>query len=99
MSEWQPLTDIYDTYSASLSTAIDEGFIDDPDTAENYIWPSELRMHELEQEDVKKYVADRMTEIIERVKREKGFNPNYLAGFIFRSVMCGMMWERERYGR
>ena len=98
-NQWQPLTEIYDEYSASLETAIAEGFLDDPDLAENFIWPADLHIHANEQEDVRRYVSERMTEVVERVKRDKGFDPNVLAGYIFRSILVGMMWERERYGR
>jgi hypothetical protein len=97
--EWQPLTEIYDEYSASLETAIQDGLLEDEEVAEDFIWPGALHIHSSEQDEVKRYVSERMTEIIERVKRDQGFDPNLIAGYIFRSVMCGMMWERDRYGK
>jgi hypothetical protein len=96
---WQPLTDIWDIYSHSLSQANDEGWIDDPELAEDYVWPADLKIGPEEQEDMKKYVNERMTELVERVKKDRGVDPNVLAGYVFRSVIVGMLWEAERIGR
>lgn len=99
MNEWQPLTEIWETYNDSLSNALDEGFIDDPSMADDYVWPMDLRIGDWEQDDVKRYVHERMTEIIDKVKSDRGLDPNLVAGYLFRSILCGMMWERERIGR
>lgn len=94
-----PLTDIWDTYNESLSTAINEGFIDDPDTAEGFVWPHDLNFQDYEREDIKHYVHDRMTEIISSIKKSNGVDPNVIAGYIFRSVISGLLWEADRIGR
>lgn len=99
MDDFQPLSDIWQNYNDSLSSAIDQGYIDDPDTAEHFVWPSDLKFGEGEQDDVQRYVHERMTEIVDRVKSDRGVDPNVIAGYIFRSVVVGMMWERERIGR
>lgn len=99
MSEWQPLTDIWETYNASLDEAVEQGYIDDPSLAEDYVWPVDLFLGDKEQDDVKRYVQDRMSEIVERVRTERGLDPNLVAAYLFRSIICGMMWERERIGR
>lgn len=97
--EWQPLTDIWETYNASLDEAVNEGYIHDPTLAEGYVWPSDLGLSDGEQENIKLYVEERMGEIVERIKTEKGLDPNLVAAYLFRSIICGLMWERERIGR
>jgi hypothetical protein len=98
MSDWQPLQDIWEAYSESLDTAIAEGLIQDEELSEQYIWPIDLGVASPEQDDVKMYVHERMQEIFERIKHDRGLDPNVLANVIFRSVLCGMMWEKERLG-
>jgi hypothetical protein len=99
MEEFHPLTDIWDVYTDSLDNALVEGYINDDEIAENYLWPLDLQIVEHEQEDMKKYVHERMVEIVERIKYDQGLDPNLIAAMIFRSVMCGMMWEKERIGK
>lgn len=99
MTSWHPLTDLYETYQESVDTAVTEGFVDDPDLAEDYLWPPDLMLGAMEKDDIKKYVHERMTEIVESVQRNHGLDPNVLASIIFRTLQVGMMWERERYGR
>lgn len=99
MNDWQPLTDIWETYNASLDEAVEQGYIDDPALAEDYVWPVDLFLGDKEQDDVKRYVQERMSEIVERVRTERGLDPNLVAAYLFRSIICGMMWERERIGR
>lgn len=99
MSEWQPLSDIWSIYAESLDTAISESHIEDEELSEQYIWPVDLNVASPEQDDVKMYVHERMQEIFERIKHDRGLDPNILANVIFRSVLCGMLWEHERIGR
>jgi hypothetical protein len=102
MSEWQPLTDIWDLYDKSMATAVESGLLDgdeeDVALAEQYVWPVDLHIGDWEQEDVQKYVNERMTEIVGKIKNHGGLSPNLIAAYLFRSVMCGMLWERERIG-
>lgn len=99
MEEFHPLNDIWDVYTDSLDNALVEGYINDDEIAENYLWPNDLQIVAHEQEDMKKYVHERMVEIVERIKYDQGLDPNLIAALIFRSVMCGMMWEKERIGK
>lgn len=99
MDDWQPLNDIWSIYANSLDAAVEEGYIDDPDIAHDYVWPVDLQLSEEEQTDLQKYTYERQSEIVGRVKSERGLNPNLIAGYIFRSVIVGMMWERDRKGK
>lgn len=96
--KFQPLSDIWDSYSESLDEAVEQGYIDDDELAENYVWPRDLLIGEGEQADVKKYVHERTTEVIDRIKDDGGMDPNFLASYIFRTVLCGCMWQKERLG-
>lgn len=95
----QPLNDLWDTYTGALDNAVASGLVDDQELNESYVWPLDLDWSEWEQSDVKRYVHNRMTEIIERVQAVGGLDPNVVAGYIFRSVVVGMMWQQERIGR
>lgn len=95
----QPLSDIWDIYDESLEQAIDNNLLADDEVAEGYVWPSDLHFGDWEQEDVKRYVHERMTEITDRIKVRGGIDPNLIAGYIFRSVISGMLWQAERRGR
>ena len=96
--DFQPLTDIWAIYTQSLNAAVEEGYIDDEELALDYVWPQDLKFLEYEKTDVKKYVHERMAEVIDRIKNENGLDPNLIGGYIFRSVLCGMLWEKERTG-
>lgn len=97
--DWQPLNEIWDVYTESLDEAIANGFMEEDELSEQYVWPLALGFGGDEQNDVKKYVHERMTEIVDRIKNQGGVDPNLIAGYIFRSVLCGMMWEKERIGK
>jgi hypothetical protein len=97
--DWQPLTEIWDTYSESLDNAIANGFMEDDQLSEKYVWPGALNFGDAEQADMKRYVHERMTEIVDRIKTQGGVDPNLIAGYIFRSVICGCMWEKDRIGK
>jgi hypothetical protein len=93
-----PLSDIWETYTDSLDHADANGLLEDEEVQESYLWPTDLRLADWEQEDVKRYVAERMGEMMERMQTQGGLDPNLLAGYLFRSILCGMMWEKERIG-
>ncbi len=95
----QPLSDIWDVYTESLDQAIANDLLSDEEISDEYVWPSDLGFGDWEMEDVKRYVAERMTEITDRMKVKGGLDPNLVAGVIFRSVISGMLWEKERMGR
>lgn len=95
----QPLTDIWEVYSNSLDEAITRGFLQSDELSESYVWPVDLLIDSWEQDDVKRYVHERMTEIVDGIKSNNGVDPNLIAGYIFRSVLCGMLWQHERIGR
>jgi hypothetical protein len=94
----QPLSEIWEVYTTSLDEAVANGLIDDDTTNEDYIWPVDLKFGDWEQADLKRYVHERMTEVVDRIKTQNGLDPNLVAAYIFRSVLCGMMWEKERIG-
>lgn len=96
---WQPLTDIWDNYHEVLSEADKAGLMDDPADAEDFVWPYDLAIGEEERDDIRQFVTHRMTEIVETIQRSKGVDPNLIAGYVFRSLLSGMMWERERIGK
>jgi len=95
----QPLTEIWDIYTHSLDQAIADGFLTDEEISDSYVWPHDLHLADWEEEDVKRYISDRMTEITERVKTRGGLDPNLVAGYLFRSIILGMLWHHERIGR
>ncbi len=97
--EAQPLSDIWDVYTDSLDNAISQKLIEDTEIGQDYVWPPDLNFTDWESADVQKYVHERMVEIIDNIKAQGGLNPNLMAGYIFRSVLCGMMWQHERNGR
>lgn len=95
----QPLSEIWNIYDESLERAIADDLLSEEEISDEYVWPSDLHMGDWEQEDVKRYVHERMTEITDRIKARGGIDPNLIAGYIFRSVILGMLWEHERVGR
>jgi hypothetical protein len=94
-----PLNDIWEIYSESLDVAVTQGLLGDSELGDGYVWPPDLDFKDWEQEDVKRYVAERLQEIVESIKNKGGVDPHMLQGYLFRSVLCGMMWEKERVGR
>lgn len=96
--KFQPLSDIWASYSEALDEAVTEGYIEDEDLAERYVWPADLEFGDAEIADVKKYVHERTTEIVDRVRDDGGIDPNFLASYIFRTILCGVMWQKERRG-
>lgn len=99
MKQWQPLTDIWNNYHNSLEEASELGFLDTPEDAEGVVWPYQLMLGEEEKDDVRSFLNDRIIEIQNDVKANQGLNMNMLVAVIFRSVLSGMVWERERIGR
>ena len=94
----QPLSEIWNIYTESLDQAIANDLLTDEEFSDEYVWPNDLNFGDWEQEDVKRYVHERMTEITDRIKTRGGLDPNLIAGYIFRSVISGMLWEKERHG-
>jgi hypothetical protein len=93
MKQWMPLTDIWNEYSERLDK------IDSADLAEEIVYPPNLFMGEGEKEDIKLFVASRMEEMVEQVQSNGGFNLHWLSGALFKCVITGMNWERQRIGR
>lgn len=93
MTEWNPLNNIYDFYSDSL----DE--IEEAELAEDIVWPRELFMGDGEKEDVKVFVSQRIEEMVQEAQRNQGINIQWIGGYLFKSLVAGMLWERERVGK
>lgn len=93
MNEWQPLNDLWDGYSTKLDT------IKEADLADDIVWPNDLFMGESEKEDVKTFVSERIEEMIAEAQRQQGINIQWIGGFLFKSLITGMLWERERVGK
>lgn len=96
--KFQPLTDIWESYSDSLDEAVSQGYIEDEELAEQYVWPTDLSLGDSEVTDVKKFVHERTTEIIDRISADGGIDPNFMASYVFRSIICGCLWQKERRG-
>lgn len=93
MNEWQPLNDLWDGYSTKLDN------VKEADLADDIVWPNDLFMGEQEKEDVKAFVSERIEEMISEAQRQQGINIQWIGGFLFKSLITGMLWERERVGR
>lgn len=98
-ADLHPLNDIWEVYTTALDNAASNGMLDDAELNHDYVWPTDLDWSEWEQQDVRRYVHERMTEVVDHIKSQGGLDPSVVAGYIFRSVLCGMMWERERIGK
>jgi hypothetical protein len=94
----QPLTDIWEVYSESLNKAISANLFREEDLSDDYVWPHDLLIDDWEREDVKRYVTERMSEIVDRLEVKKALEPNLIAAYLFRSVIAGMLWEKNRIG-
>ncbi len=90
---WQPLTDIWTDYSERLDG------IKEADLAEEVVYPVQLFMGDGEKDDIKSFVTDRMEEMHKTAQEMGGVNLHWISGFIFKALITGMMWERERIGR
>ena len=96
---WQPLTDHWESYKSKLEEAEAEGLLDDPTEAQSIIYPDELFLGEGEKDDVRDFITERLNELFQHYQHTEGkFDPNVVGTYIFRSIILGMMWERERIG-
>jgi len=93
MAQFHPLNDILDDYSMKLDK------VEEADLADDVIWPNELFIGETEREDVKEFLNNRMHEIISQSNHGGGLNMQSFGAFLFKSLVSGMLWERERHGR
>lgn len=97
---WQPLSDHWTTYKDKLEEAEAEGLLDDPENAQSVIYPEELFLGEGEKDDVREFITERLNELYQHYQQIDGkFDPNFVGTYVFRSIILGMLWERERIGR
>jgi len=89
-----PLSDIWHEYSQSLELSIESREIDDQAVAEIYIWPRDLELTEVEREDIKRFVHQRVSEILAR--HAFPIDHAIIASYIIRSIICGMMLARQK---
>lgn len=109
MKKWRPLDAVWEGYQNRLQEADSEGMLDDPESAQEYVYPNDLRIGMIEREDIRSFVTDRMNEILNSmqesgVPEEVAMNElnlpiNLTATYIFRALIAGMQWERDRLGR
>ena len=97
--KWEPLSDIWDGYVATLAAADEAGQLNDQETAEEILWPPDLYISEAEKDDVRRYISGRMGELEAKIRADRGVDLNNIAVYLFRTLMCGMKWEAERIGR
>lgn len=93
---WHPLTDQWNEYQAHLAEAEEAGLLDDPEEAQEIIYPEDLYMGEGEKDDVREFITSRLQELYQTFDGD--FDPNLLGTYLFRSLILGMKWERERIG-
>lgn len=93
MENWTPLNDIWDEYSEKLDS------VEESDMAQDLVWPRQLFLGEGEKGDVHNFVAERVKEMVEQAQRERGINLQWIGGLMFKSLVAGMLWERERVGK
>lgn len=93
MENWSPLVDIWEDYSEKL----DE--VKEADLAEDKVWPRDLFMGDMEKESVKEFLTERIEEMVNEAQRQQGVNLHWIGGYLFKSLVTGMLWERERVGR
>lgn len=97
---WQPLSDHWDEYQSNLESALADGLMDDPLDAQIIIYPDELFLGEGEKEDIRSFVTERLNEVYQSfMQNEEHFDPNVFGTYLFRSILIGMVWERERIGK
>jgi len=92
-----PLSDIWAAYSESLGSSIESGEIEDQAIAEIYVWPRDLEITLIEREDIKRYVHERLSEILARHQHHgHPIDHAIIASYIFRTLICGMMLARQK---
>lgn len=90
-----PLTDLWVEYSLSLERSIETGDINDTEISDIYLWPRDLNLTEEEKDDIKRFVHERLLEIVQRHSGIHLDNAS-IGSYIFRSVICGMMLDRQK---
>jgi len=90
MSNWTPLTDLWDEYQETLDAR--PTYLD-PSAGMEEALPPNLQIGEMEREDIEAYIRERMQELT-----QAPVSPSIFAAYLFRTLMVGMMWEQERIG-
>lgn len=93
MTNWQPLQDIWEEYSEKLDS------IEEAELADEQMWPYQLFMGTNEKDDVKQFITERISEMVSHAQDTGGINLQWIGGFVFKSLVAGMLWERERVGK
>ena len=92
-NKWKPLNNIWEDYSSKLDS------VNDAELADDLVWPQELFVADSEKDDVKTFVGERIEEMVLEANKGHGINLQWVGGFIFKSLVSGMLWEKERIGR
>jgi len=97
---WQPLTDHWTTYTEHIQEAAEAGLLDDPLDADEIVYPDELHVGEGEKDDLRDFITERLQELYGHYQATGGgFDPSVIGTYIFRAILMGMLWERDRIGR
>jgi hypothetical protein len=93
MTNWEPLTNIWDEYTIQLDS------VQEAELTEDIVYPPVLFMGDEEKQDIQKFVMDRVEEMTEEARARNGVNLQWIGAFLFKSLITGMVWERERVGK
>lgn len=96
--EWTPLENHWRAYYEQLIEADRQGFLSDPELAEEYSYPPELKLAETELDGLNLFAERRMEEL-GQVFSLVGVNERAIVSYMMNAVLVGMMWEKERIGR
>jgi hypothetical protein len=99
-NDWNPVNDVWDSYNAKLDSYKDMMPYSDFDAEEmhNALWPEDLYLGDEELEDAKEFVAKRTMEVLTMIRRFNGLHPDMIYSYIMKSLISGMLWEKERIG-
>lgn len=98
--KWNPINDVWEEYSSRLESFREMiPYIElEPEEMQNVLWPEDLYLGETEVKNAQEFVANRTIEILQLVKRYNGLHPDMLYSYIMKSLISGMLWEKERIG-
>jgi len=99
-NEWTPANDIWDSYLQQLEEFRNSHPLDSisPGELSKIVWPEELYLGEGELKDALEFVSRRSNEMIAITNRYRGLPPDLIYSYIMRSLLSGMLWQKDRIG-